>query len=509
MTMGRSEQFVSIPLLSNNSNNNSTENNMRCLMAACGLNHTLILATTTATDNTTIHNNNHNVLSRTPSFALRVPSFAATTTTPLSTTATTNTATNPILSTTHLLAFGSNSLNQVSNRETVSLCRNVTDITRELYETWAMTEILYIAAGGDHSFAIGLQQHTYHTPITIGHTGLHNSNNNMIPHKLFLRQQFSTLMSKAVIPMTARQCLNLIDRAMTECSSNNNNLSGPLSSSINNNNSNSALTICLNTISELFSSPSLLASSFTLPPTTSTTSTTTSNSTTPMTPIDYLGLEAVYTGLLRFPSSSILPRLLAALQQAITELETALHTIHNSNVTTSHIRVLLILAQAPMMSDVLMTASLYPRIITLLLGNPFLFLSIFSPIKSHQKQAAITASSSTCSSSASASTANASTLTLSHQIPTHIFVTRYLHPLQYHLTAQLQYQSEQMLLRVPQGQQVTAQMFLTQFLGSNSSGSISNLNNMIIPYCRVFAWWFEINRDAWQWYVNNVSQRYE
>lgn len=205
-----------------------------CTSAACGTNHTLVLCAVTST-----------------------------TTAAFSGDAAPDATQQQIESV--LYGFGSNNNQQITATSTATMFRTPTPLTT-IATGFGANQMILVAAGGDQSFAVAVKNPAVMT--------VNEFSAGAYPHAGgLLRKQFSTIASKATIAISAKALLNLVSRAK----GGNNSLTeglpaAPPASSFTTGaglkgpplkaQQEQALLIALNTTSEIFSSPSLLAGSF-------------------------------------------------------------------------------------------------------------------------------------------------------------------------------------------------------------------------------------------------------
>ena len=260
---------------------------------------------------------------------------------------------------TAVLSFGANTFTQCQPASTASAHRTPEEVVLSPSQSLSLSpslQVLYVAAGGDQSFAIAVPlspSTTSSGPSSIGPCvntpigplrPLLSFTHSLAPgHPL--KRQFSTLAAKAVSPMTAKDMLALLDHT--------------------------GHTHALNAVCELFSAPSLLSASFSLSP---------AQSLSPSL-YDVLGLEECYTRVLgerdrgtdRERDSTrdgereaAAARLFASVQQCVSELERARE--RTSVVPASAAKVLLMLWQCPLWTNALMSADLMLRLLRLCPG---------------------------------------------------------------------------------------------------------------------------------------------
>lgn len=322
-----------------------------CTMAACGSNHTVVLCTDQPPLATVVPAVGMPLAGES---LIRVPSLTS------SVSSSSMSIDDAIMSRglngTKVYGFGANSMNQVKpSLDSTTMYRLPVELSPDLAQSWAVSEVLYVGAGGDHSFVIA-------STFSMAEANSSSADGHL------LRKQFSSLVSKAVLPMTANQLQSLIDKAHGD--------------------SEKMLPLCLSTVTEIFSSPSLLAASFSVP-------------NQSRDAIDVQGLEEFYVSLLRLHSSA-LPRLLGAIQQAVTEMESALHSANRLNEAS--VRVFAILWQAPLMGEFVLTTDILLRLARL----------VYRHRRSFRRYMLLHGS---------------------QQYPDHIFVTRLIRPILNHLEA--------------------------------------------------------------------------
>jgi ubiquitin-protein ligase E3 A len=326
--------------------------------------------------------------------------------------------------------FGSNSFGQISSTNSVSMYRNSYEIA-EVVTLARVNKVLYIAAGGDQSFAIGLKdnletesQRGQRQQGMVGASTVGRSSS-LLEGKALLKKQFSTMVSKAVVAMNAQSFLNLIKKcylpSFTSSSASPSMIAGDASSVTSSDvipepEDQRMVCLTLNTMSEIFSSPSLLAGSFKIERKSGGASqeAVRGKSSSVCYNIDIEGVEAVYIGLMQLGSHSI-ARLLGSIQQTVTELERALSASPGMSLPDSSIRVLLILWQSPIMANPLMASDIFLRLCKIILC----FIS------------------SSGSSSTSTSKFSSSALLLIDVVaslyPSHLYASRLLKPLHEHM----------------------------------------------------------------------------
>jgi hypothetical protein len=132
-----------------------------------------------------------------------------------------------------IYAFGSNDFGQIDASCKASMFREAVDITSLI--SHGECQILYIAAGGDQSFAVGVKD---------------DMNQDNSSTKSWLKRQFSTKVSSAPTVISASNLLTLLNAALKIAEIE----KSPVSASA----SGSALSVAC----EIFGTPSLLAGSF-------------------------------------------------------------------------------------------------------------------------------------------------------------------------------------------------------------------------------------------------------
>lgn len=226
-----------------------------CVMAACGLNHTLFLVASNST------------------------AAGSSSSAPLG-------ASDPLLGdslrsvdvggggggdsdvvNTRVLACGANNFGQVTKTSTAPLFRIPVEVNG-LRSCWAVDRPMYVAAGGDQSFVIGSSSATHLTDPAVA-----------------MRKQFSTLASLSTRALDCKELLRLVTQAELDPRQ---------------------LSSVLFTVCELFSSPALLAGSFT-------------QSSDAVMQLDVEGLEEAYGALLHLGTAGVV-RLVQALQAALADL---------------------------------------------------------------------------------------------------------------------------------------------------------------------------------------------
>jgi alpha-tubulin suppressor-like RCC1 family protein len=234
--------------------------------------------------------------------------------------------------------WGSNTFGQVNKESTMSIYRSPYDLTPMLNQEIPPHEALYVAAGGDQSFVIGvLRSHT--GAMVASDTGANAKASPLSVYsassEMLMRRQFSTQASRAVVPIAAAELTRLINRA--------DELHQKSSTGIDPDSR--ELSAILSTAGELFSSASLLAGSFI-------------DSRSRHLYLDIDGIESFYKALLQLGTTAVV-RLIGAIQQTLLELDTATATFPESAV-----RVLIILWQSPMNSNPLLSADVFKKILS-------------------------------------------------------------------------------------------------------------------------------------------------
>ena len=258
----------------------------RCVQAACGRNHSLVL---TITNNSTA-----NTVDQTYALQRRY------------------TTSNSIIPVERqgehkLYGFGSNTFGQIRSTDTVSLFRQPTELT-EFRSVWNVQKILFLAAGGDQTF------------IAVVPSGVEADTVQQI-----MKKQFSTLASQSLTPVSASELLSILSEAH----------SNPR-----------MLNSALLTTSEILSSSSLLAASFKDPlqnlMTTAANKTSTSSTTSIEDPfntsgdlsVDVAGVEACYISFLGLGNAAVL-KTQSAFKTTLTTLEALFDTSSGTNHTTN------------------------------------------------------------------------------------------------------------------------------------------------------------------------------
>jgi len=290
-----------------------------CIMAACGYNHTLALC-----DSTRSRNTDHDGSST----AIGAVS-------------------------TILYGFGANNNNQVSGSTTVSIVRTPM-VLNDCLQVWNLTQIHYISAGGDQSFVIA----------TNSDGTVLQQDNSSSPMQFPLRKQFSTLASKSVEPMSSASMCSLLLKARKECSDRITDSASSThsngSSAVSHHNAGSIeYTYASSAVLEIFSSPSLLGGSFLRDSSLSSSFSAVSSF---EQCLDVQGLENCYVTLMQL-GSDITARLLAATQQAITEIEHAVQRSPLSSSMQALAKVVMILWQNPLMVNPKLSLDLFTRLL--------------------------------------------------------------------------------------------------------------------------------------------------
>jgi alpha-tubulin suppressor-like RCC1 family protein len=334
------------------------------VMAACGSNHTLVLCNGTPEVNSgkITREDSHlgNPLSRINSFTAAASAglIGSGLVSPASAKSTNDVA-NACFS--KVYGFGGNSFGQVSSTNPSSMLRTPLEIL-DLANIMKVNKVLYVSAGGDQSFAIGVGDVQ----------GKSSSSASLCQEsKLLLKKQFSSLVSKAVVPMGAKSILNLIKKCTVSTSQ------STSTSSAEPEIDQRLMGITLSTICEIFSSPSLLAGSFKQDEHSTLSSSSTSLFASSSYSIDVEGVEAVYGGILSLGAHAT-ARLLGAIQQSITELERALSSSVNLHLPESSIRVFLILWQSPIFSNPMMSSDLFLRLLKIVASHSHALIEMIS-----------------------------------------------------------------------------------------------------------------------------------
>jgi hypothetical protein len=347
-----------------------------------------------------------------------------------------------------LYGFGANNNGQITSGEAGSMFRTP-HVLPTIAASYNTSRIICIAAGGDQSFAIG-----FAGALEAGMTPT------AVPGGL-LRKQFSTLTSKATVAMSAAALLSLLTDAKSA-------MTGADGRAISAHADSHQVVTALNTASELFSTPSLLAGSFECatsseqaaqqrevasaalravqyhllqahkPTEYPALSSLVSNPEFDHTNVyahkaaavrqdlaeikvppgeqlaklpllDIAGIEKCYVTLMQLGSTAT-ARLLAAVQQSVTELEHATQAIAPGDaLPDSALRVIMILWQAPIMA----VPTLSNQILTRL-------LRIAQPLRRKLQ-------------------------ILCAMYPAHLFVARLLKPLHAHLAHAMQFDNQHVL----------------------------------------------------------------
>lgn len=233
---------------SESSSPSSSSTSLSVIMAACGAQHTLVLCA-----------GNDGSVSR----ALGLTSLASRalsrglSMSGMSTRTDVSSDAMSAQSDTVVLGFGLNTHNQVTGAQsvsTLSMCRSPVIVQ---YLSNRRDETLFVAAGGDQSFAI-VQSLPDTAPSTFVSTSS-TVNKRKLSRDPYsnpsLRKQFSTMASKATLPVSAQQMLALIQRAASDLD--------VLDGNALRNKPEAAMATCMSTVCEIFGAPSLLAASFT------------------------------------------------------------------------------------------------------------------------------------------------------------------------------------------------------------------------------------------------------
>lgn len=272
-----------------------------CISASCGLNHTLALCFNSKTSIDTSNNE-----SLKGAALVRLHSLKSLETAQGSSC---------------LYGFGSNTVGQLMPSSTVTVIRSPTLIS-DPSQLWGVSKLLYISAGGDQSFAIGIT-------ASNGADGTAGG---------YLKKQFSTLASKAVLTMSTSALRKLIQRGIEDPSDQQMQIS------------------VINTVCEIFSSPSLMAGSFSCDPLSA------GSLKCQGMQYDVEGLEACYTSFMSLGVHAV-ARLLAAVQQTVNELDAALKG--QVTLADSTVKVILALWQSPLMANPVISVDILWRLLKL------------------------------------------------------------------------------------------------------------------------------------------------
>lgn len=213
-----------------------------------------------------------------------------------------------------LYGWGSNMFGQVMAGNTTSLFRTPIEIA-DITNKFKIQQLIYIASGGDHSFAIGLRDAKSEDISSL------------------LKKQFSTQASRAALAMNVDSLMHLVNKVSVSTSS---------SSSSN------AIEMkeLLGTVSQLFSSPSLLAGCFI----------------DPNGPqfLDVNGLERFFKAFLNLGSNSVV-RLLGAMSDCLNDMDSGEVISHESIV-----RLLLIIWQCPLFGNAILSTDVFSKVINII-----------------------------------------------------------------------------------------------------------------------------------------------
>ncbi len=265
-----------------------------------------------------------------------------------------------------VFGWGSNNFGQINKESTVSMFRSPVEVAAREFSSH---KPLYVAAGGDQSFAIVLPSIFVSTDTTSFIATKSNLSD------IYMKRQFSTQASRAVVPLGADELKLLISRATDLYQKSHNN--GKEFDS-------RELHAILSIAGELFSSPSLLAGSFV-------------NWRNPPLHLDIDGIENCYKALLQLGTAAV-GRLIGSIQQALLEIDSS-----KSSFAETGVRVLIILWQCPMNSNPLLSADIFKKLLIIwskltnrhkyfmmkaLLDYPYHLLAsrIVKPIQEHLNQ---------------------------------------------------------------------------------------------------------------------------
>lgn len=290
-----------------------------CIMATCGYNHTLALCFTSKAP--------------TPVTAEPVPNLRGNKLVRMYSLKTLETAEGSSV----VYGFGYNHCGQVAPSTSMNIVRSPQEV-RELGQVWQINRTLYIAAGGDQSFVIGI-------PEVLG-KGLDNLAGGM------LRKQFSSVASKATLPMDAQSMLKLINKGLED-------ISDPRMQSI-----------VLTTVCEIFSSASLIAGSFRTDQQMGKGKEGADNyAISRIVPgnikeirYDVEGVEACFVAYMSLGVHAV-ARLLAAMQQTIADLERAVAASPDLLLSDSSVKVFCIMWQCPIMANTSISSDLFTRLL--------------------------------------------------------------------------------------------------------------------------------------------------
>ncbi|RYH29664.1 hypothetical protein EON65_07765 [archaeon] len=290
-----------------------------CIMATCGYNHTLALCFTSTTP--------------TPLPADPLPSLHGNKLVRMYSLKTLETAEGSSV----IYGFGYNQYGQVSPSTTMNIARSPQEV-RELGQVWQINRTLYISAGGDQSFVIGIPEVTSKRQDSLA-GGM-------------LRKQFSSVASKATLPMDAAALLKLINKGLEDTSD-------PRMQSI-----------VLTTVCEIFSSASLIAGSFRIDQqmgkggagVENYSINRTAPATTKDIRYDVEGVEACFVAYMSLGVHAV-ARLLAAMQQTVADLERAVAASPDLTLSDSSVKVFCIMWQSPIMANPSISSDLFIRLL--------------------------------------------------------------------------------------------------------------------------------------------------
>jgi ubiquitin-protein ligase E3 A len=241
--------------------------------------------------------------------------------------------------------FGSNNYGQISSSSADTMFFAPKEIS-ELPGKMEVDQVLYISAGGDHSFAIGLlEKNQFLLPPFREWSEQYKSGKGGQPprkqsgnNKTLLKKALTSTISKVVTPMRAKAVMKLIQKC-----------------TFDQNLANSTI----NTVCELFSSPSLIGGSF------KKRSRRAHAKHTAHSTIDVEGLDAVYTAFIALGKTPT-ARLTQSIQQSVTELENACTASNRLALPESCIRIFLILWQCPVFTHPSTTSELFLRLLKMI-----------------------------------------------------------------------------------------------------------------------------------------------
>ena len=224
-----------------------------------------------------------------------------------------------------IFGWGQNNFGQILPDSTAPLLRQSEELV-SINSHWQ--EVLYISAGGEQSFAAGIEKRSVSD---------HDFSFCEKKATSFMKRQFSTRASHAVLPVDAAWVLRLTERVLRDGEAD-------------------AKSELLVAMQDIFSSPPILAASFV----------TIGNA----LQLDVLGLEDCYKTLLRIPDSVVLSRLLQAMETLIgdvlQQLTSQRHDQGQEAVqgqSQQVLRLLLILWQCPALALANRTASLFRKMV--------------------------------------------------------------------------------------------------------------------------------------------------